>query len=557
MVTALFDTHQIAAPSRVIAAHTPAQLPSALAALEQALQNGEHAIGFFAYELGYLMDPATQALLPENISMPLLWFAVGQLEDAAFTKGTYTTGPITPALNRAAYIPKCSRIIDDIHAGEVYQTNLTFKARFAFHGDPAAFYADLRNRQPSPYTGFVSTPQFSILSLSPELFLECSNGKITTRPMKGTAPRGLHPQDDAQQKQTLRNDPKQRAENLMIVDLMRNDLGRIAQTGTVKADKLFAIETHPTLHQMTSDVTAQLPPAATLRSILEALFPPGSITGAPKIKAMQIIRTLETEPRGVYCGAFGHLGPDGYARFNVAIRTVTIQNGQAEIGIGSGIVADSNPSDEYDECLLKMRFLHKPAYSLIETMRYDQGVYYLRDHHLTRLQHSARALGFKYTPPALPDYDAPKMVRLVLSPDGEYTITAKSFEIPTEMRFVISDKRITSTDPLLYHKTTQRDLYDAEHARLTASGTCDEVLFLNERGELAEGSRTTLFLQRDGILLTPALHCGLLPGTLRAHLLQSGKARETVLTPADLTAAEALFLGNSVRGLIPARIVVL
>jgi para-aminobenzoate synthetase/4-amino-4-deoxychorismate lyase len=389
--------------------------------------------------------------------------------------------------------------------------------------------------------------------------------------MKGTAPRAGTLEADALARKQLAEDVKQRAENLMIVDLMRNDIGRIAEIGSVDVTDLFTVETYKTLHQMTSGIRATLKEGVGTAELLRGIFPPGSVIGAPKIRAMELIRQLETEPRGVYCGAIGYISPECRALFNVAIRTAVIfRNADGEMGIGSGVVFDSQGPKEYAECLLKMKFLTDPVkrFELIETMLFDPqgGGYVLLDRHIDRLETSARYFAFVYDELAVRralsevtlDKAARLRVRLLLSESGEVTVTATPLP-PADpnavMRFAVSATRLDSSDLFLFHKTTRRELYDREWQEYSERLGTDEVIYLNERGELAEGSRTTIFIERDGRLLTPPLSSGLLPGTLRAELLAEGKASEAVLAPADLQSADAIFLGNSVRGLVPARLI--
>jgi para-aminobenzoate synthetase/4-amino-4-deoxychorismate lyase len=387
--------------------------------------------------------------------------------------------------------------------------------------------------------------------------------------MKGTAARGLTLLQDQEVEDWLAADLKSRAENLMIVDLMRNDLGRVAKTGSVRVTDLFSVETYETLHQMTSGIEAQLKDGTGIKELLFSLFPPGSITGAPKVRAMEIISELESEPRGVYTGAIGTFSPDGNASFNVAIRTVTIfPQGQAEVGIGSGVVHDSGAQAEYDECLLKMRFLTDPVrdFQLIETMLHtaDEG-YTLLERHLDRLEASAKYFRFSFDRIAtlkLLNDRASRLgedawrVRLLLFRDGSTTLTETLLPKGSEMAgmaYTVSEHAVESGDVFLYHKTTHRELFDGEWAACHEQFGSDEVIFLNERGEVTEGSRTNIFAHIDGKLLTPALKSGLLPGTFRADMLASGTAEEAVLTLDDLARAQNVYLGNSVRGLLPAR----
>jgi para-aminobenzoate synthetase / 4-amino-4-deoxychorismate lyase len=354
----------------------------------------------------------------------------------------------------------------------------------------------------------------------------------------------------------------------MIVDLMRNDLGRIADLGSVSVTDLFTVETFKTLHQMTSGVRAVLKGDVALDDLLRAIFPPGSVTGAPKIRAMELIRALETDPRGVYCGAIGYFAPDGRSLFNVAIRTAVIdRNGAGQMGIGSGVVADSDGSKEYAECLLKMKFLTDPVrrFELIETMLYDGSKgFWLLDGHITRLAASASYFGFVFDEAriraelqaAVTSKEKERLrVRLLLDEDGKITVTATPQPPqPSDavMRYVVSDTRLNSGDLFLYHKTTRREVYDREWTHFSESLGADEVIYLNERGELAEGSRTSIFIKRDGTLVTPPLSAGVLPGVLRQSLVNDGRAQEALLTLEDLNQASEMYLGNSVRGLVKA-----
>ncbi len=566
-------------PRGEVRADRPEQVEDALAALSDALGNGAWAAGFCAYELGYVLEPRLRPLLPGGRAVPLLRFALFDapevLEGAAvesaldsWSRGPHAVTAPEVTIDRGAYGRAFAQVKDFIAAGDIYQLNLTFKGAFRLQGCPVAFYRDLRRRQPVAHGALLAFDDLTVLSLSPELFLEIRERRARTRPMKGTAARGLTPDADERQARRLAQDEKSRAENLMIVDLMRNDLGRVAETASVAVSDLFSVETLRTLHQMTSGVEARLRDGTGVAEILHALFPPGSVTGAPKLRAMEIIHTLESAPRGVYTGAIGWLGPDGAAAFNVAIRTITLQaDGRGEIGIGSGVVQDSQADAEYEECLLKMRFLTDPVrdFDLIETLRLDaDGRYFLLERHLDRLERSARYFGYPMRREAVRralEAEAGTLpagthrVRLLLSRDGALSLASAPFAAsPSDqvMRYAFSPHTVDSRDVLLYHKTTLRDLYDGEHARLSEALGADEVLFVNERGELTEGSRTNIFLEFAGRLATPPVTSGLLAGTLRADLLARGEAYETQLTPVDLRRADAVYLGNSVRGLVRA-----
>jgi para-aminobenzoate synthetase / 4-amino-4-deoxychorismate lyase len=569
-------------PEQIVAVHEPNEVEAGLDAITEGLKRGLHAVGFFSYELGYCLDPKLHALLPRDRQQPLFWIGLfreprrfNDAETRRWLDGNgalerSTISDLRLSWTRDQYTRAFGQVQDYIAAGDVYQINLTLKYRFAFSGDPVALYAALRRKQRVEYGALISASGFNVLSLSPELFFRREGKHVTSRPMKGTAPRGRTPREDARLKTWLTVDEKQRAENLMIVDLVRNDLGRIAKIGSVEVTDLFTVETYRTVHQMTSGIVAELRADMGLKDMLKALFPCGSVTGAPKVRAMEIIREIEACSRGVYTGAIGHIAPNSDAQFNVAIRTLFIDSsGAGEMGIGSGAVSDSKADAEFEECLLKAQFLTKAdaPFELIETIRWEQGVgFHLLERHLVRLQSSATHFGYPFergkvlgalsTEVEKLNGDV-RVVRLLLAEDGAIAVSSTRIELPsrdTVWRFAISDQRVDEKDPLFFHKTTQRQFYDREMERQKALTGCDEVAFLNKKGELTEGTRTNLFIEIDGRLFTPALTCGLLPGTLREELidLPRAAASEAVLALADLARADRIYLGNSVRGLIRA-----
>ncbi|WP_284734759.1 aminodeoxychorismate synthase component I [Sphingosinicella terrae] len=544
------------APAEIVETRDPAMMPTCLQRLR-----GRDAAGFLSYESGHALEPKLQPLagMPEAEDPPLLWFglfdSVREVDARAFlpdAAGAWAGRP-RPRIDEAEYTQAIERILDHIVAGDIYQANYTFQADVEFAGAPAALYAALRARSMAGHGALLFTGRHWILSLSPELFFTVEGGKVTTRPMKGTAPRGAEPS-------VLRDDPKQRAENLMIVDLLRNDLSRLARPGSVKVPDLFAVETYPTLLQMTSTVTAELEAGRDAIDLLETIFPCGSITGAPKIRAMEIIDALEPEPRGVYCGAIGRVAPDGGASFNVAIRTLTLKAGEkvARLGLGSGIVADSRAGDEWRECLTKGAFVEtQRRFDLIETMAFDpqEGITEL-ERHLRRLKASADLLGFAYDRhvarnelQAATFRAGPSRIRLRLSRSGAMAIELRPLPAhpPQPAPVAILPLPVDAEDFRLRHKTSDRAFYD--EAR-TAAGTF-EILFRDADGFLTEGSFTSLFVERGGTLLTPPATRGLLPGILRERLIEEGRAEEHDLTEADL--AGGFLIGNSVRGLIRAR----
>jgi para-aminobenzoate synthetase/4-amino-4-deoxychorismate lyase len=554
-------------PERIIRADAPDGIDAALTELEAALASGLHAAGFFSYELGYVLEPHLAPLLPPVRDMPLLWFALFRERKtlqpgcgAAWIKsrmtGDYAISVPVPEWDEASYAARFEKLRRYIIEGDVYQINLTFKAHVKAHGDLLALYHDLRASQPVAYGAFVQGEDFTLLSRSPELFVVKTGVQLETRPMKGTAPLETDPQ-------ALPRDAKAQAENRMIVDLMRNDFGRVAELGSVKVPQMFAVETYRTLHQMISVVTAKVKPRLSLREYVKALFPPGSVTGAPKIRAQEIIHELETGPRGIYTGAIGMLSPDGDHVFNVAIRTLKVNaDGRGEIGLGSGVVYDSGAASEYAECLLKMRFLQEWAqpFRLIETLRYEDGEFIRLPLHLARLSASATVFGFACDPAkimaALQNHVEGRggilRIRLTLGEDGAVEVSSTVLTPLTQLRFAVSGKRVSSKDLFLAHKTSRRSFWDKEREAYAAEGA-DEVLFLNERGEVTQGSFTNLFLRKgNGPLLTPPKESGLLPGVLRTSLLQTGEAVEQVLTVAELDSAEEIYFGNSLRGLMRA-----
>ena len=567
-------------PRDIVSAETPDEVGPAIERIEAAVANGLHAAGFFSYELGYVMEPKISGLMPEKRGMPLLWFGLyeaprqmtgpGVLEwlNETTRSSSHEFSDVELAWTRKDYEARFNKALELIRAGDIYQINLTFKARFKLLGSPLTFYRDLRAKQPVAYGAVVDTGYATVLSASPELFIAQEGRAIHTRPMKGTAARRGAIDADALQRRELASDAKQRAENLMIVDLMRNDLGRIAEIGSVRVDDLFTVETFKTLHQMTSGVTATLRADMGLKELLAGIYPPGSITGAPKIRAMELIADLETEARGVYCGAIGRISPEARSQFNVAIRTpVIMRGGEGEMGIGSGIVYDSKGGSEYEECLLKMKFLTDPPkpFELIETMLHEpeKGLW-LEERHFERLRSSAAYFAFQFDEQRIREAIAGMLdqrrdqrlrVRLTIAEDGTPCVGMTELEAGSTtavMRYVVSPTRLNSANPFLYHKTTRREVYDSEWRKYHEEVGADEVIYLNQDGALAEGSRTTIFVEEDGVLVTPPLEVGLLPGTLRAELLASGQAIEGRLCLEDMEREKSCYLGNSVRGLVRA-----
>ena len=542
-------------PVEAVEARTPDEVRPALERLR-----GRHAAGFISYEAGHALERklAPLARPAGEGGPPLLWFGLFDGWDEApplpDPAGAWAARP-SPLVSRETYVEAAARVRERILAGDVYQANLTFQAEVRTAGHPLGLYAALKERAGARWGGVVFTGEHWILSLSPELFFTLEKGRATTRPMKGTAPAASDPE-------TLRNDPKQRAENLMIVDLLRNDLSRVSRPGSVKVPDLFAVETYPTVLQMTSTVVSEVEEGVGPVELLEALFPCGSVTGAPKIRAMEVIHALEPGPRGVYTGAIGRVAPGGEAAFNVAIRTLTLKRGEsvATMGLGSGIVADSVAADEWRECLAKGEFVETGrSFDLIETMRFDaaEGLLEL-ERHLARMKRSADALGFAFDrhdarnelQAATFALRAGRTVRLMLSRTGAIAIEVRPLpERPEEpVEVALAPLPVEPEDFRLRHKTSDRAFYD--DARRAAGAF--EVAFVDGQGFITEGSFTSLFVKQGGKLLTPPLARGLLPGILRETLLEEGRATEHDLRADDL--AGGFLIGNAVRGLMRARL---
>ena len=566
-------------PFLTVRADSPEDVPTALDQLENLWRRGKYLVGYFSYELGYVLEPRLRHRLWRKPGLPLLWFAAFNEADCfegqaalralgARVKGRAYAGPLVHDWAPQDYERRFLTVHDFIRSGDVYQTNLSFRSRFSFVGDPFALYCQLRERSHARYGAYVDDGERTILSLSPELFFEISSDqKITVRPMKGTMARRGGDETDEQERRLLALSTKDRAENLMIVDLLRNDLSRLAVKGSVTVDKLYAVETYPTLHQMVSTVTAKLPKGFSLMALMRAIFPCGSVTGAPKVRAMEIIRDLEDSPRGIYCGAVGFFGPDGRARFNVAIRTLTIGENAGELGVGGGIVHDSLGRDEFRECLLKSRFFEESRnpVSLIETMRFRPGAGIQRQgRHLDRLEKSALLFGIpfdrghaerelQHTIAGIVGQEI--RVRIALNDEGRIECECSQIQSSGQRpwTFVMSDRRVMSTDALAQHKSSWRLHLDRERERLCSMIACDEVVFLNEKEELVEGSRTNIFVKLGGKIWTPPLAAGCLDGCLRQDLIQAGCVGERTLYASDLGKAEAVFLGNSMRGMICAQ----
>ena len=526
---------------------------------------GLHAVGFLAYEAAAGLGLAVRAPRP---GWPLAWFGL-------YSEPERTPPPLPPphgelpgddwipALGPEEHARGVQQIQDRLRAGDTYQVNFTFPLIRPFRGEAFDLFRRLHAVQPAAHTAYLDLGRFAIASASPELFFRRDGNRLVTRPMKGTAPRGATAEADAESARALVASEKERAENLMIVDMLRNDLGRVAETGSISVSALFEVERYPTLLQMTSTVEAQS--RAPLSGILEALFPCASVTGAPKRRTMQIIADLEPAPRGVYTGAIGWMAPGRRATWSVAIRTAVVdrERQEAVYGVGSGIVADSQAAGEYAECLLKARVVVEPGFRLLETLRFEpDGGYWLLDEHLERLSASFRhfagaALDLAAIARALEERAAtlgsPSRVRLLVDLDGRATTESEPIVDPGALpvRVGWAVRAVDTESPWVHHKTTRREIYEEA---LRSHPDCDDVLLWNARGELTEATRWNVAVEVDGVLYTPPLACGLLPGTLRRRLLAEGRLDERVLFVRDV-AGRRIVLMNSVRGLQEATLV--
>lgn len=571
---------EFGAPLAVRRAESLAAVPGVIDWAEAESRSGRWAVLALAYEAAPAFDPALCVHAPQE-GLPLAWAAShaapAPLPAAATSAGHGPWHALTPP---QVYGERFARLQREILDGETYQANYTVPFECACPGGAGdadrTWFAQLAASQPAGFCAWLDMGRHRALSLSPELFfrldaepegLHFQGGpqrRILARPMKGTAPREADAVADAAAREALARCPKNRAENVMIVDLLRNDLGRVARTGSVRVPRLFHVEAYPTLFQMTSDVCAELLPGLGLRDVLAALFPCGSVTGAPKVRTMQILCELEPHPRGLYCGAVGLLAPReggraGRAVFSVPIRTVLLDREQeaARFGVGGGITHYSNVRDEYRECLTKMRFLVPPEEdcALLESLLLLDGRYPLLPGHMARLGRSAAALGYVFDEAEARQTLAklaaahPRgrfKARLLLGRAGGMHAEAAGIAggrmLPLRLGF--APVPVEQDDGWLRHKTTRRAVYEAA---LAACPGCDDALLVNTRGEVTESTRANLVLLLDGGLVTPPESCGLLPGVFRAGLLRRGVLRERALRPSDVLRAERVWLVNAVR----------
>ena len=568
--------------------------------LEEAEKSGLYAAGFISYEAAPAFDSALSTHPMDGF--PLLCLGLfnapdvlegievaggrGAVQADSGTGGSdraspssYAIGGLKPSVTKDEFKTVIGSIKERIAAGATYQVNYTYRLNGSFSGDAWTFFYELVKGQRTEYAAYIETDDYCICSASPELFFSLNHGRITARPMKGTAKRGLTLADDWKQAEALRESEKDRAENIMIVDMIRNDIGRVAKPGTVETVSRFDVEKYPTVWQMTSTVcgTVDATPSSresvggTASTIMQALFPCASITGAPKAKTMEIIKSLETSPRKIYTGSIGFITPQGEACFNVAIRTALIQGGMLEFGVGGGIVWDSDADAEYEETLTKARVLTlpRPDFQLLETMLWEPGPgIFLVNEHLQRLGKSAAYFDIPLDMHALMQSleglahtcaGVRSRIRLLVSRDGHSEVQAFPMDegraclpnaprtagsaVPT-LRVALAREPVDSGNVFLYHKTTHREVYEKAKAGFPDH---DDVILFNERGEVTEGTVANLVVRLRGKLVTPRVDCGLLGGTFRAHLLNAGEIEEGRIPVDGLKAADEIFLVNSVR----------
>ncbi|BBC71183.1 aminobenzoate synthetase [Altererythrobacter sp. B11] len=576
------DAQLFEAPREIFVARRPQDVARVLQEADEARRRtGGTLAGYLAYEAGLALEPRLEPLAAERSGAdgPLIWFGlfdtmrsipageVPQWLAGRAAQGPASIGPLDPQLSTGGYLEGFDALQEAIRAGDIYQANLTMPLAGPARGDPLAIYAAIRPAARAGYGGVIFDGSHWLLSFSPELFFSLRGRSAKCKPMKGTRPRGRTAEADAALAAELAASVKDKAENLMIVDLMRNDLSRVAEPGTVRVEQPFHVESYPTVHTMVTTVRAELVDGMGAMDMMRALFPCGSITGAPKIRAMELIQEIEREARGPYCGSIGRIAPNGDAAFNVAIRTIRLTPGenqrhQAVLGVGGAIVADSEGMDEWRECLVKGGFVRGEAggHDLIESMRVDplEGIPLL-EQHLERLKASASELGFAFDRHEARnriqalcfELEQPAKLRLLLSRSGALALETQPLPpTPQEpVRCIALPLPVHPGDWRLRHKSTDRFFYKAAHdiARREGAG---EALFVRDDGKLTEGSFTSIFVERGGVLLTPPASLGLLPGVLRRQLLEDGRAQEAELTLDDLDGG--FFIGNAVRGLMPA-----
>lgn len=554
-------------PMRIISTDSVDEVRSALTQVQEWVNQGHYAAGYISYEAAPAFDSA-YTVFP-NHKMPLLWFGIFDkpgTDCGLLREHNFTTTPWKTDTSQDRYMENIRKIKHAISRGETYQVNYTMRLRSRFEGDDLQYYDSLRNLQRTNYSAYLNIGRYRILSLSPELFFNIDGKTITTRPMKGTIQRGRWLEEDMELASSLSTSEKEQAENVMIVDLMRNDLSKIPGMISVQVPRLFEIEKYQTVHQMTSTITVTVEENVTIVDVLDALFPCGSITGAPKISTMRIISGLEPNPRDIYCGTIGIMEPNGDSTFNVAIRSILIDDGTgvAEYGVGGGVTWDSTIDGEYAEAFTKAAFLEASdmSFELLETLKLEDGEYALLHRHLNRLASSSRffdiPIDLRLITSRLQEHASQfegmtRRVRLLVSPTGEVRIeSAVLYELSNDVKTVVlANTPVSKKNRFLYHKTTQRDVY--KHHQNEHPSVFD-VLLWNEDGQITEFTNGNAVLEIDGRKVTPSRDCGLLAGTFRSHLLDESMIEEAVLTHSDIDKATNIWFINSVRGWVSVRL---
>ncbi|MFD4820806.1 aminodeoxychorismate synthase component I [Peribacillus butanolivorans] len=545
-------------PKEVFIAHSIQDVLPQFQKVQAAIEQGFYAAGYVSYEAAPAFEKSFK--VKEGAKMPLLWFGIFDKPEEFPGKitGSFQLNDWESETDSHTYHSGFQTIKAEIEKGNTYQVNYTMRLQSMFEGDDFAFYDRLKRAQRSNYSAYLNIGTHRILSASPELFFRWEDGQLITRPMKGTVKRGITVKTDQANADWLACSEKNQAENLMIVDLLRNDLGMIAEQGSVQVPKLKEIEKYPTVWQMTSTITAKTKPKTTIIDIFKALFPCGSITGAPKIKTMEIITELENSPREVYCGAIGFITPECEAVFNVPIRTVVIEKetGKAEYGVGGGITWDSVLLEEYDEAFLKAKLLseERPTYQLLESIKLEDGQYFLLDEHIDRMMQSAGYFDYQFSETELRNklqkyadshYDSMQKVRVLLFENGDFEVSGQIIKtMEAEISAIIAESPISTENPFLYHKTTNREVYEKFQTR---HPEFYDVLLWNEQGYITEFTNGNVVVKINGDLFTPPVESGLLAGTFRQELLRKKEIKEKLITKADLHNAEEVWFINSVR----------
>ncbi|EMF48123.1 Para-aminobenzoate synthase, aminase component [Planococcus halocryophilus Or1] len=549
-------------PVNIFQTHDLVNVADILEKVEQAVNDGFYAAGYVSYEAAPAFRPEMH--VQSAGEMPLLWFGIfkepQKMPLVSRKHQTYHVSDWEMASSVEQYKNGIQQIKTAIEEGHTYQVNYTERLSAKFMGDDLAFYHQLARNQQADYGAYLNLGRFRLLSASPELFFKVQAGKLIAKPMKGTAPRGRTTQEDQAHIKTLLSSEKERAENLMIVDLLRNDMSRLAKKGSVKADPLFTVETYPTVHQLTSTVTADLKDYTTVWDWFHALFPCGSITGAPKISTMKYIAALEQTPREVYCGAIGFITPDKEAVFNVPIRTVVIdqEKGVAHYGVGGGITWDSTAEGEYRELQTKAEVLtaKRPVFKLLESLKLADGNYPLLNYHVARLEDSSDYFHFpgnteevkaELTKLAQQYPQGTYKVRLLLDRKGQLEVEAqKTAPIEEPVKCVLATSPVDSKNPFLFHKTTHREVYEQASAELSKEQF--SVLLWNEKQQITEFTIGNVVVEKDGRFFTPPVDCGLLAGTFRQHLLNQQQIEEKIILKEELKEYDAIWFINGVRG---------